>query len=59
MYQVQSRVEINIFYSVLFLLFVSSCYIVADLELLSLETKWTMNLDQIVGIHNNNLHLKG
>jgi len=38
MYQVQSQVEISTFYSVLFSLFLTSCYIVADFELLRLET---------------------
>jgi ABC-type enterochelin transport system permease subunit len=55
-YQVQNRVEINTsFYSVLFWLFLSSCYIVADFQLLGLGT----NFDQIVGIHNNNLDRTG
>ena len=30
----------------------------ADFELLGLETSWTKNLDQIVGIHKNNLDQK-
>jgi hypothetical protein len=60
LYQDQNRVEINTsFYSVLFWLFLSSCYIVADCQLLGLGTLWKTNFDQIVGIHNNNLDLKG
>jgi len=60
MYQVQSRVEINtLFYSVLFWLFISFCYIVADFKLLRLETLCTKNVDQIVGIHKNNVDHKG
>ena len=57
--QVQSKVESNtLFYSVLVLLFLSFCCIVADFELLTLETLWTMYMDQTAGIHKNNLDHK-
>ena len=60
LYQVQNRVEINTsFYSVLFWLFLSSCYIVTDFQLLGLGTLWKTNFDQIVGIHKDNLDRKG
>jgi hypothetical protein len=60
LYQVQNRVGINTsFYSVLFCFFLSSCYIVADFQLLGLGTLWKTNLDHTVGIHNGNLDRKG
>jgi hypothetical protein len=49
MCQVQSQVEMNtLFYSVLFWLYISFYYIVADFKLLRLETLWAKNLDQML-----------
>ena len=55
LYRVQCRVEINmLFYSVLFFAFPKLLLYCGWLE-----TLWTMNLDQIVEIHKNNLDRTG
>jgi hypothetical protein len=60
LYQVQCQAEIDmVLYTVSCWFSLSTCYLVAAFDVWRLGIIWKINLDQMVGIHKNNLDRKG